>query len=111
MADPNTCEQCGVSNHNKPNIIIRQSGKGTLVCQPCYDKIHPEETEAPRAEYYRSYIDREPKKEKKPIFSVVTGIALPPQDPQIVKINESISSSKTQEEKGTVRSGIRRLSR
>ena len=38
MAESNTWQQCG--NTNK---FVRQSGKGFLVCQPCYDKIHPGE--------------------------------------------------------------------
>lgn len=38
MADANTCQQCGLTNKT-----VRQSGKGYLVCQPCYDKLHPEE--------------------------------------------------------------------
>lgn len=82
MADPNTCEQCGVTNSNRTNITIRQSGKGYLVCQACYDIIHPEEK------------------------IIMTNIAKENTDNE-----QSLSSSKEKEEKGAFRPSPRRLSR
>lgn len=40
MADPGTCEQCGVTNSNRTNIVLRHS-KSRIVCQSCYDKENP----------------------------------------------------------------------
>lgn len=90
MADPNTCSQCGVTNSNRTNITIRQSGKGYLVCQACYDKIHPEE--------------------KIIMDNIAKGIE--PVWTELEDKNEpSLPSSKEKEEKGTIRSSSRRFPR
>lgn len=113
MADPNTCEQCGVTNSNRTNITIRQSGKGKLVCQACYDIIHPEEKtimeniSKPEVEVAihtfkigDEYI-KPGKYEEKPIVS----------DKLFYPNEQSLSSSKEKEEKGTIRSSSRRFPR